>query len=99
VKRHSMMGLTKEEAEKQERWERLILRDVEGSFWEWDGDNRRYYILGLDGQIIWDSRSPGVSREEIDRLYGPTELVPPHTPLQQSISELHRDLRNAFIID
>lgn len=99
MKLHPLMRLTKEEADKQERWERLILRDQEGSFWEWDEDNQKYYILGLDGQIIQDNRSPGVTRPQIERLYGSTELVPPHTPLQQAISSLHQDLRNAYIID
>lgn len=99
MKKHMLMQLTKEEADKQERWDRLILKDREGSFWEWDEDYLKYYILGLDGLIIRDQRAPGVSREAINRLYGPTELVPPHMPLQTSVSALHQDLRNAFLID
>lgn len=93
------MSLTKDEEDKVKGWDRCIIRDNDGSFWEWDEDNRRYYILGLDGLIIWDSRSPGVTRQQIDRLYGPTELVPPYTPLQTSLSDLQQSLRNSYIID
>jgi hypothetical protein len=99
VKLHSMMRLTKEEAAQIEHWDRVILQDGEGSFWEWDEDNHRYYILGLDGVIIRDQRAPGAYREDIDRLYGGTILVKPTTPLQRSISSLQQDLRNAYIID
>jgi hypothetical protein len=93
------MRLNKEEADQIAHWDRVIIQDSEGSFWEWDRDNNRYYILGLDGVIIRDYRSPGAHRPDIEQLYGATTLVQPHTPLQKSISTLQQELRNAYIID